>query len=103
MARFDVEGKMTKATVYISTGSNMGNRKDYLSRAQSALERLVGSSIKTSSIYETAAWGKTDQNAFLNQVLVLETILEPRALLLELQRIEDELGRKGLISGAQGL
>ena len=43
MARFEVEGKMTKSTIYISTGSNMGNRKDYLNHAKLAIENLVGS------------------------------------------------------------
>ena len=96
MVRFAVEGKMTKSTVYISIGSNIGNREDYLSRAKLALENTVGSILKTSSIYETEAWGKTDQNNFLNQVLMLQTALEPGNLLEKLQNIENELGRERL-------
>ncbi|MBY0436499.1 MAG: 2-amino-4-hydroxy-6-hydroxymethyldihydropteridine diphosphokinase [Cyclobacteriaceae bacterium] len=48
---------------------------------------------KASSVYETAAWGNTQQAAFLNQVIELETKLAPTALLRELLTIETHLGR----------
>ena len=78
---------------YVGFGSNLGDRETIL---RDALERLraLGLVVATSSIYETEPWGKTDQPAFLNAAAVLETELDPRALLSELQRIERELGRE---------
>jgi 2-amino-4-hydroxy-6-hydroxymethyldihydropteridine diphosphokinase len=46
-----------------------------------------------SSIYETAAWGKNDQPAFLNQVLEIETALSPPQLLKTILAIEENIGR----------
>ena len=46
-----------------------------------------------SSVYETEAWGVTDQPKFLNQVIKIETALSPQQVLQEIQRIEEKLGR----------
>ncbi len=59
----------------------------------SALICQAGRLIRSSSLYETAAWGNTDQPAFLNQVLLLETNLEPEPLLNALHHYEQTLGR----------
>lgn len=48
----------------------------------------------TSSLYETAAWGKTDQPDFLNQIVGIHTKLTPAVLLSTLQAIENSLGRE---------
>lgn len=55
--------------VYLSLGSNLGNREANLRAAREQLQLLLGAPSKSSGIYETAAWGKTGQPAFLNQVL----------------------------------
>ena len=56
---------MTK--VYLSLGSNIGDRKSYLDRAIKSLNNLEETTVTTvSSFYETPAWGKTDQADFLN-------------------------------------
>lgn len=52
-----------------------------------------GRSIKASAVYETAAWGNTRQSAFLNQVIIIQTILSPDALMKTLLNIETGLGR----------
>lgn len=44
-------------------------------------------------MYETAAWGKEDQPAFLNQVLILHTEMEPAALMAVILEIEQQMGR----------
>ncbi len=77
---------------YVGLGSNLGDRAALLG---AALERLrsLGTLAAVSALYETEPWGKVDQPAFLNAACVLETALEPEALLAELQRIERELGR----------
>ena len=50
-----------------------------------------------SSIYETAAWGITEQPSFYNQVVVLQTDLTPDTLMQSLLNIEEKIGRKRLI------
>jgi 2-amino-4-hydroxy-6-hydroxymethyldihydropteridine diphosphokinase len=80
--------------VYLLTGGNIGNRLEYLSKAKEQIEKRCGSILKASSVYETAAWGKEDQGAFLNQVLKVETNLHPEEVLKTILQIEEYLGRK---------
>lgn len=80
--------------VYLSLGSNIGDRKGYLSRALQALDNLQQTQVcQVSSFYETAAWGKTDQDDFLNVCCRIETDLKPQELLSYCQRIEKKLNR----------
>ena len=71
----------------------MGQRDEQLSYAARLIEERCGNIIDRSSLYETAAWGKTDQDSFLNQALVLETSLNARDLLHEILYIENLMGR----------
>lgn len=80
--------------VYLLTGGNIGNRLEYLSKAKEEIRKRCGSVLKESSIYETAAWGMEEQEAFLNQVLKVETSLDPGQLLRSILQVEEELGRK---------
>lgn len=80
-------------TAYLLTGSNLGNRKDFLQEACDLLSQRAGKCMSTSSFYETAPWGKTDQPSFLNQAIQLETNLSPEDLLKALLKIELDLGR----------
>jgi 2-amino-4-hydroxy-6-hydroxymethyldihydropteridine diphosphokinase len=80
--------------VYLLTGGNMGDRTDFLQKARKAISEKCGRITKASSIYETAAWGKEDQQAFLNQAIELETTLSPAQLLETILGIEEGLGRK---------
>jgi len=80
-------------TVYIALGTNLGARRQNLAQAEKALKQIVFV-VSKSSIYETPPWGYSDQPAFLNQVLMIDTSLEPENLLVELKRIERELGRE---------
>lgn len=79
-------------TVFLSLGSNLGNREDYLQRAIELLTD-TGSVEAVSSIYQTAAWGKTDQADFLNLVVKLQTKLSAKQLLKRLHEIEASLER----------
>ena len=80
--------------VYLSLGSNMGNRQDYLQKAVEALNDLPETEVKVvSSYYETAAWGLTEQADFLNLALLLETQLPAETLLRSCQQIEKDLDR----------
>ncbi|MBI5373004.1 MAG: 2-amino-4-hydroxy-6-hydroxymethyldihydropteridine diphosphokinase [Sphingobacteriales bacterium] len=80
-------------TAYLLTGSNMGDRAGFLSGALQLIREQCGPVPSVSSIYETAAWGKTDQPAFLNQALQLHTALNARQLIRRLLKIEKQLGR----------
>ena len=79
---------------YILTGSNLGNRLEYLMNAKEAIAKTAGPVVHASSIYETAAWGLEDQPSFLNQALEIHTLLSAAALLDNLLKIEEDLGRK---------
>lgn len=80
--------------VYLLTGGNLGDRKSNLLQASNFIEQSAGSLVARSGIYETAAWGITEQDAFLNQVLLIHTQLESHKLLQTLLSIEERLGRK---------
>lgn len=84
-------------SVILLLGSNEGDRCGYLASAKALLNEKAGTIRKESSIYQTAAWGKTDQDAFLNQALVLDTSLDPMALLQRTQEIEQQLGRERIV------
>jgi 2-amino-4-hydroxy-6-hydroxymethyldihydropteridine diphosphokinase len=78
---------------YLVTGGNIGDRQQELRFAARLLTERCGKIIDQSAIYETAAWGKTDQASFLNQALVLETSLKARDLMSEILYIEHLMGR----------
>ncbi len=80
------------SVAYLGLGTNLGDRKDNLRRAIEAIA-LKMSVCEQSSLYETAAWGYTDQPDFLNQVIQVETDLSPLRLLNFLKKTEVELGR----------
>lgn len=79
---------------YLLLGSNLGNRMKYIASAISEIEAKLGSIGRRSSLYQTASWGKHDQPDFLNQVIELNTSLEPKDLLSGILGIESDLGRK---------
>lgn len=81
------------AKVYLLLGGNLGDRTAYLQQARESIHQQVGVILRSSKVYETAAWGKTDQPNFLNQVLELETSLLPEQVLQSINSIELELGR----------
>ena len=78
--------------VYLALGSNIGDRRDNLRRAVTALAPEVRV-VAQSPIYETPAWGYENQPAFLNMALEGETALPPESLLAYVKRLETELGR----------
>lgn len=79
---------------YLLLGSNEGDRHLWLSKAREQITDMCGSITQQSSIYETGAWGITDQPDFLNQVILVETALHPLTLLHAIQQIEKALGRQ---------
>lgn len=82
------------ATLLLQLGSNIESREIYLARARRQCDQQLGKLINQSSIYQTAAWGRTDQQDFLNQVIAIETDHSPEACLSICQQIEHQLGRE---------
>lgn len=81
--------------VYLGLGSNMGDKAENLRQARDCIAAIAGVDLtRSSSLYQTAPWGKTDQEDFINQVIEIETELEPLDLLHRLQEIEIKLGRQ---------
>ena len=83
-----------KKITFLLVGTNLGDRKKNLSIARTAIEVSVGTIIKASSIYQTAAWGKNDQPDFLNQALEVQTSLSAEDVLAEILKIEHAMGRE---------
>jgi len=80
-------------TAYLLTGGNLGNREENLATARDFITAQCGTIMAASSLYETAAWGNTDQPAFLNQALAIETMLNARQLIRRILKIEKLMGR----------
>ena len=81
------------ATLYLSLGTNMGNRHENLSRALELIGREVGTVVSASDIIETEPWGFVSSNRFLNMAVKVETTLQPLEVLHTTQEIERKLGR----------
>jgi 2-amino-4-hydroxy-6-hydroxymethyldihydropteridine diphosphokinase len=80
--------------VYVALGSNLGDRGAHLAAARTALGALPGTRIvAASAIEETSPLGGKAQPAYLNQMVLLETSLEPHTLLEACHAIEDAQGR----------
>ena len=81
------------STAHLLIGGNLGDRKTNLLTAISLINEQCGPLTRSSSIYETEAWGNTDQPSFLNQALQISTSLTARQLMRRVLKIEEEMGR----------
>src|SRR5205809_1547393 len=81
-------------TAFLLTGSNLGNRLQNLQYAAKLIEESCGVIYRSSSIYQTAAWGYTTQPDFYNQALALHTLFSPDELMAALLKIENDMGRQ---------
>jgi len=79
--------------VYLSLGTNMGNKEENLRTAMTLIEEQVGTITSQSALYASAPWGFNSENTFLNNAIAVETSLTPEELLSTTQRIEHTLGR----------
>lgn len=82
---------MNKA--YLLTGGNLGDREQNLATARELISQQCGTITAASALYETAAWGKTDQPSFLNQAIEIETALTARQLIRRILKVEKLMGR----------
>lgn len=86
------------AVVYLSIGSNIGDRITQLHQAVTALRQIVAVTVEAvSGVYETEPVGGVVQDDFLNIAVKLTTSLTPHQLLDELHQIEQMLHRRRLV------
>ena len=84
-----------KNKVYLSLGSNIGNRQEYIKSAIELVGKTEGIKIlKKSGLYETSPVGYVEQDLFLNAVIKIETDFSEREILKIINKIENELDRK---------
>ena len=81
------------AALYLSLGTNLGDRRENLDRALSLIAREVGTVVSASDRIETEPWGFESRNSFMNMAVKVETELSPIEALHATQAIERELGR----------
>src|SRR5882672_2584109 len=89
---------MAGKTVYLSLGSNVGDREQML---QATINQLNSSQVRitrVSSVYETEPQEQRNQRWFLNLVVEAETDLFPRQLLARIAKIEQQLGRRRMLA-----
>jgi 2-amino-4-hydroxy-6-hydroxymethyldihydropteridine diphosphokinase len=90
--------------IYLSLGSNLGDREAQLRMALEKLHQRGIVLVKESSIYETEPVDVPGQTDFLNLVCQVETVLEPESLLAACQEIESKMGRRrGETKGARNI
>lgn len=88
-----MDSPQSSHNVYLSLGSNMGNRFEFLQNAVNLLFEEVGSVVKISSVYETPAMG-FEGEPFFNCAVWMQTDLKPSKILKTVLEIEKTLGRK---------
>jgi 2-amino-4-hydroxy-6-hydroxymethyldihydropteridine diphosphokinase len=81
-------------TAFLLTGGNLGDRSPNLKKASDAIQQHCGVIKQRSFIYQTAAWGFTNQPDFYNQALQIQTALNADELMKTLLEIEKILGRE---------
>jgi len=79
--------------VYISLGSNLGNRIETIEKAYDLINLTCGRIVKQSSFYKTPPWGFASNQEFINTVIELETDVDVVQLLHNLKEIEKIMGR----------
>lgn len=85
--------------IYLSLGSNLGNRLELLYSARKLIWRELGNSGLTSKVYESAPWGFNSENYFYNCCISVFTGLDPLPLMEGIFSIEKTLGRERSLDG----
>ena len=80
--------------IYLSLGSNLGNREQYLEVALKLIQSRIGEIESVSRYYESEPWGFSSENRFCNCCLSLRTTIDPLLLMDLLLEIEQKMGRQ---------
>lgn len=89
------------ARAVLLMGGNIGDMKTRLQTAQQLLNANVGAVMHCSHRYKSPAWGFDSDGEFTNQAVEISTDLSPEALLRELMRLEEQLGRDRAAEAAE--
>jgi 2-amino-4-hydroxy-6-hydroxymethyldihydropteridine diphosphokinase len=84
---------MTKHSVYLGLGSNLGQKEENIRKAIELIGLRVGLVARQSSLITTEPWGFESDNQFVNAAVLCMTELSPREVLRATQKIEREMGR----------
>ena len=84
---------MTKHSVYLGLGSNLGQKEENIRKAIELIGLRVGLVVRQSSLISTEPWGFQSENQFVNAAVLCHTELSPREVLRATQKIEREMGR----------
>ncbi len=80
--------------VFLSIGGNLGNKRANFDKVYTHIQNELGCIVLRSSVYETPAWGFVSEDSFWNQVLCIETLLNPSEMLEKIKKIDAAFGRK---------
>ena len=81
------------SSLFLSLGSNLGDRAEILRRAIALINERIGTVLRVSSFIETEPWGFESEHPFLNAACMVQTTLSPEQCLEATQQIERDLGR----------
>lgn len=85
------------ANIYLGLGSNHEPKSDNIRRAEQYISQYIGTIHHQSSDYVTEPWGKKDQDAFINNIVVVESYLNPAKILSAIEKIEFVMGRQRVV------
>jgi 2-amino-4-hydroxy-6-hydroxymethyldihydropteridine diphosphokinase len=81
------------AKVFLSLGSNLGDRETYIFKAIELISEQIGPTWARSALFSSSPWGYESDNTFLNACTASETTLNPSDCLTIIKQIELALGR----------
>ena len=84
---------MQMNTTYLLLGSNQQQPRQQLQLAKKHIAKTIGAVVRSSSLYQTAAWGNTQQPDFVNQVIIASTKLNAAQTMEAILNIEKKMGR----------
>jgi 2-amino-4-hydroxy-6-hydroxymethyldihydropteridine diphosphokinase len=79
--------------IFLLLGTNQGDKLGNLTAARTSIQKISGRVIKSSKVYKTSPWGKSDQEDFYNQAIEIVSPLPPEKLLESILEIETQIGR----------
>lgn len=88
--------------LYLSLGSNLGDRHALIRQALDMIDERIGSVYRVSSMMETEPWGFESEHPFINCACLVHTMMSARRCLEETKQIERELGRTQKSTASDG-
>lgn len=89
------------AVLYLSIGTNLGDKERHIEVAINHIEELVGNIVSRSALYVTEPWGFSSENSFINVAVGVDTTLSPHRVLYVTKEIERQMGRTRKSSGGR--